>query len=169
MAFNGRLRRDHGDRLFLYPKSEGRRLNLDAVVSAAHADAQIYACGPERLLEALEHIVRARPERLHIEHFTAIGTQLVPENEEPFEVELKDSQLSVQVPADQTLLEALRGVGVDVPSDCEEGLCGTCEVNVIAGEIDHRDKVLSSAERADGRRMMTCCSRSRGSKLVLAL
>jgi ferredoxin len=139
------------------------------VLSGAHADAQIYACGPERLLEALEHIVRDRPERLHVEHFTAVGTRLVPENEEPFDVELKDSQLLVRVPADQTLLEALRGVGVDVPSDCEEGLCGTCEVSVIAGEVDHRDKVLSAAERADGRRMMSCCSRSHGSKLVLAL
>jgi ferredoxin len=56
-----------------------------------------------------------------------------------------------------------------VPSDCEEGLCGTCEVNVIAGEVDHRDKVLSGAERAEGRRMMACCSRARGGKLVLAL
>lgn len=169
MAFVARLQRDHGNCLHLYPKLDGRRLDADAVVGAAHADAQIYACGPERLLEALEHIVRDRPERLHVEHFSAVGTKLDPENEKPFEVELKDSQLSVQVPAEQTLLEALRGVGVDVPSDCEEGLCGTCEVNVLAGEIDHRDKVLSAAERAEGRRMMTCCSRSRGSKLVLAL
>jgi ferredoxin len=106
---------------------------------------------------------------LHVEHFSAIGAQLDPENEVPFEVELKDSQLSVQVSADQTLLEAVRAVGVDVPSDCEEGLCGTCEVNVIAGEVDHRDKVLSGAERAEGRRMMACCSRARGGKLVLAL
>jgi ferredoxin len=106
---------------------------------------------------------------LHVEHFSAIGAQLDPENEVPFEVELKDSQLSVQVSADQTLLEAVRAVGVDVPSDCEEGLCGTCEVNVITGEVDHRDKVLSGAERAEGRRMMACCSRARGGKLVLAL
>jgi ferredoxin len=59
-------------------------------------------------------------------------------------------------------------VGVDVPSDCGEGLCGTCEVAVIAGEIEHRDIVLTAAEQREGRRMMACCSRGRG-KLVLGL
>jgi cytochrome P450/ferredoxin-NADP reductase len=169
MAFLERLRRDHGDRLHLYAKAENQRLDPEAVIRAAPDDTQIYACGPERLLQALDQIMQDEPERLHVEHFSAIGTQLDPEHEVPFEAELKDSQLSVQVPADQTLLEALRAVGVDVPSDCEEGLCGTCEVNVIAGDVDHRDKVLSGAERAEGRRMMACCSRARSGKLVLAL
>ncbi|MDQ4076405.1 MAG: cytochrome P450/oxidoreductase, partial [Chloroflexota bacterium] len=143
MAFIERLRLDHGDRLHLYAKAESQQLDLNAVVRSAPGDTQIYACGPERLLQALDQIMQEQPERLHVEHFSATGTQLDPDNEVPFEVELKDSQLSVQVPADQTLLEAIRAVGVDVSSDCEEGLCGTCEVNVIAGEVDHRDKVLS--------------------------
>ena len=72
------------------------------------------------------------------------------------------------VAADGTLLNALRAVGVDVPSDCGEGLCGSCEVAVIEGEVDHRDIVLTAAERREGRRMMACCSRGRG-KLVLGL
>src|ERR1700751_4304935 len=55
----------------------------------------------------------------------------------------QDTELTVRVAADQTLLQALRAVGVDVASDCEEGLCGSCEVHVIEGEIDHRDKVES--------------------------
>lgn len=168
MAFIERLQRDHGDRLHLYGKAEGGRLDLEAVITAVPEDAQIYACGPDRLLTALEQSVRERPERLHIEHFSSAGTQLDPDEESPFEVELKDSELSVSVSADQTLLQALQAAGVDVPSDCEEGLCGTCEVAVIAGDVDHRDKVLSAAERAAGGRMMACCSRARG-KLVLAL
>jgi len=56
-----------------------------------------------------------------------------------------------------------------VQSDCQEGLCGSCEVRVLAGDIDHRDLVLTRAERAEGRRMMACCSRARGGRLVLAL
>jgi cytochrome P450/ferredoxin-NADP reductase len=168
MAFLERLRRDHGDRLHLYGKTEGGRLDLGAVVAAAQEAAEIYACGPDRLLAALEQCVRDRPERLHIEHFSSAGAQLDPDEESPFEVELKDSQLSISVPADQTLLQALHATGIDVPCDCEEGLCGSCEVPVVAGDVDHRDKVLSAAERAAGGRMMACCSRARG-KLVLAL
>ena len=168
MAFLDRLRRDHGDHLQIYAKAEGGRLDLEAVVAAAPETAQVYACGPDRLLAALAQSVSERPERLHVEHFSSAGALLDPDEESPFEVELKDSGLTVPVPADQTLMQALRAVGVDVPSDCEEGLCGTCEVAVVAGDVDHRDKVLSAAERTTGGRMMACCSRAR-SKLVLAL
>ena len=169
MAFLDRLHRDHGARLHLYPKREGARLELDAVLRAHPQDTQIYACGPERLLVMLEQLTADQPARLHVEHFSSVGTQLDPTQETGFEVELQDSRLTIQVAADQTLLQALRAVGVDLPSDCEEGLCGTCEVGVLAGGIAHRDKVLSAAERAQGTRMMTCCSRARGGTLVLAL
>ena len=82
---------------------------------------------------------------------------------------LTDSELTVHVAPDQTVLQALRAVGADIPSDCEEGICGTCEVPVAAGDIDHRDKVLTASERAENRRMMTCCSRARGEKIFLAI
>ena len=168
MAFLDRLRRDHGDRLHLYAKTDGGRLDLQAVIAAAPSDAQVYACGPGRLLAALEQAMHGQPGRLHVEHFSSAGMQLEPSEDRAFEVELRDSGLSVPVLAGQTLLQALRATGADVQSDCEEGLCGTCEVAVLAGDVDHRDKVLSSTERAAGGRMMACCSRARG-KLVLAL
>ncbi len=82
---------------------------------------------------------------------------------------LKDSDLTVRVGPGETALDALRAAGIDVPSDCCEGLCGTCEVAVLDGAVDHRDKVLSRAERAAGDRMMTCCSRAAGGRLVLGL
>ncbi|HEV7371768.1 cytochrome P450/oxidoreductase [Arenibaculum sp.] len=170
MAFVDRLRRDHGDRLHLYPAADGRRLDLAALLREPRPGEQIYACGPERLLAALEALTRDRPEgALRVEHFTSAGTRLDPGQEIGFDVELKDSGLTVRVPPERTVLEALRAVGVDVPSDCEEGLCGTCEVTVIEGEIDHRDKVLTQSERMENRRMMTCCSRARRDKITLAL
>ena len=64
---------------------------------------------------------------------------------------------------------ALRAANIDVQSDCEEGLCGSCEVRVLAGEVDHRDVVLTRAEREAHTRMMSCCSRARGERLVLEL
>jgi ferredoxin len=58
---------------------------------------------------------------------------------------------------------------VDVPSSCEEGTCATCETGVIEGEVEHRDSVLTEEERAAGRTMMLCVSRSRSPRLVLDL
>jgi ferredoxin len=73
------------------------------------------------------------------------------------------------VAAHQTLLQALQAAGHDVPCDCGEGLCGTCEVAIVSGHADHRDQVLSKAERAAQTRMMACCSRAVGDKIVLGL
>lgn len=170
MAFIERLERDHGEALRFYPKDKGCRLDLTGLLAEPGEDTLIYACGPERLLAALEAGTGHWPEgSLHVEHFTAVGALLDPKNEHAFEAELTDSELTVAVPPDRTLLQALRSAGIDVPSDCEEGLCGSCQVEVVEGEIDHRDKVLTAAERSSEDRLMSCCSRAKGKKLVLAL
>lgn len=170
MAFVERLERDHGEALHLYPKDEGRRLDLATLLATPRDATLLYACGPDRLLAALEAGAAHWPAgSLHVEHFTAEGTQLDPEREHAFAVELSDSELVVEVPPDRTLLQALRAAGIDVPSDCEEGLCGSCQVEVVEGEIDHRDKVLTPAERASQTCLISCCSRAKGQRLVLAL
>jgi ferredoxin len=167
MAFLPRLTRDHGDRLHLHVSDEGTRLDVRAVIGPS--DVQVYACGPHRLLADLEADMADRRPLLHVELFSARGPLLDPEKEQPFVAELRDSGVLVAVSADQTLLQALRANGIDVPSDCEEGLCGSCEVGVLAGTVDHRDAVLSAVERTEHSRMMVCCSRARGSSLLLAL
>ena len=170
MALLDRLHADHASRLRLYVQSEGQRLNLPALLASLDPATRVFACGPERLLEELEQLSVAWPEGvLHLERFHARAPALGSLAAQSFEVELKDSQLRVQVAADQTLLQALQAAGLDVPCDCNEGLCGTCEVAVLAGEVDHRDQVLSPSERATHQRMMACCSRAAGTGLVLAL
>lgn len=84
-------------------------------------------------------------------------------------MELKDSGLTLTVAPDQTLLTALRAANIDVQSDCCEGLCGSCEVRVLSGAVDHRDVVLTRAEREANNKMMACCSRAAGGKIVLEL
>ncbi len=168
MAFLDRVVRDHGTRLHLHVGAEGARLDPDAILAAAPAGAQVCACGPQRLLDALADCSNVHPQcTLSMEYFSPADTAFDPAHEHAFTAELADSGLSVTVPADQTLLQALRGVGMDIPSDCEEGLCGSCEVAVISGAIDHRDRVLSANERAVGDRMMTCCSRAQQNRIVL--
>ncbi|MEN2475280.1 cytochrome P450/oxidoreductase [Burkholderia sp. GS2Y] len=168
MALLDELAALHGERMRVYVSDEGAR-NDFSTLQIGEA-VQVYACGPARMLEALQHASARWPEdTLRVEHFeSTIGT-LDPDKEHTFEVELKDSGLVVIVPAGQTLLAALRKANVDVQSDCEEGLCGSCEVRVLAGEVDHRDVVLTKGERQSNTRMMTCCSRAKGAKLVLEL
>jgi cytochrome P450/ferredoxin-NADP reductase len=170
MALLDELAALHGARLVVYARDEGQRNNLAALLATPAADTQVYACGPVRMLDALaSHCAHWPEDALHVEHFESTLSTLDPSREHAFEVELKDSGIVVHVPADQTVLSALRAANIDVQSDCEEGLCGSCEVRVLAGKVDHRDVVLTRGEREADTRMMTCCSRACGSRLVLEL
>ncbi|WTN37244.1 PDR/VanB family oxidoreductase [Streptomyces canus] len=155
----------------IVPQSEAGLIDLDRLLADPEPDTLIYCCGPGPLLDAVEQRVAHWPAgTLRIERFSArTDTELTSDADQAFEVELAHSGTVLQVPADQTLLSVLEDAGADVISSCAEGTCGACETMVLAGEIDHRDSVLSESERAAGDRLMICVSRCRGEKLVLDL
>jgi ferredoxin len=86
-----------------------------------------------------------------------------------FEVELVHTGRTVVVGPDKTVLEAVGEVGVEVLSSCRQGICGTCETTVLAGEPDHRDALLDDAERLANDCMFICVSRASSDRLVLDL
>ena len=145
----------------------GRMLDLEAIVAGLPTGAHVYCCGPLPMLEAFEKACAALPaERVHREYFAAKDA---PASEGGFTVELARSHKTVQVPAGQTILDSLLALHLDPPHACREGICGTCEVRVLQGTPDHRDMVLSDAERQANDRMMVCCSGAKTSTLVLDL
>lgn len=166
MAFATELLAAHPDRVHLHAADEGARLDTAGI--ALSADTAVYACGPARLLQALEATVAESA--LHVERFEAkeFGA---PVWTEPFDVELGMSGDIVTVRPDESVLDAIREQSPDtlVLSSCRRGTCGTCEVPVLEGEVEHRDSVLTPVERADGAVMMVCVSRAAGPRLVLDL
>ncbi|MBB2914234.1 ferredoxin-NADP reductase [Streptosporangium becharense] len=165
MAFTGELAR-YGERVTLAPQDECGLLDLPDRLPQG---TRVYCCGPAGLLEALERRAADWPAgSLRTERFVAkdLGT---PARDEPFEVELRRSGLSVTVAPGQSVLQAINDAGVGVLSSCRHGLCGTCETGVLEGEPDHRDALLDDAERAAGDCMFVCVSRSRSDRLVLDL
>nr|WP_285290327.1 2Fe-2S iron-sulfur cluster binding domain-containing protein [Bacillus sp. ISL-39] len=86
----------------------------------------------------------------------------------PFAVTLNQSGKHFDVPADQSLLDVLRESGIDIPYSCRVGGCGTCEVNVVEGKIDHYDSFLTDKQRSSNKAMLSCVSRGKGN-LVLDL
>ncbi len=170
MAMLDRVQADHAAALRLHISEEGTRMDLPSLLSHVDSETRVYTCGPSRLINELEGLsAHWPPACLRFEHFSAETAALDPSREHAFVAVLKDSNLELTVPADQTLLQTLQAAGVDVSCDCNEGLCGTCEVAVLDGEVDHRDKVLTPAERAAQKRMMACCSRAKSERIILAL
>lgn len=84
-----------------------------------------------------------------------------------FTIKLARSGVQLEVAQDDTILEVLQAAGYDVPSSCEQGVCGTCETVVLEGLPDHQDLILSADEHAENRSMMICCSGALSCLLVL--
>lgn len=126
----------------------------------------VYCCGPSPLMEEIRAMSGHWPEgRVHFEDFKPVDA--VREEDTAFTVLLSRSGAEIEVPADRTILEALRESGHKVASSCESGTCGTCRCSYLEGEVDHRDMVLMEEEKAG--RIMICVSRAKGGRLVLDL
>lgn len=145
----------------------GRMLDLNAVIAALPDGAHVYACGPTPLLQAYEKATaRLPPERVHREYFAA---KEAAATDGSYIVTLARSQRSLQIKPGQSLLDGLIAIGVEPTFSCQQGICGTCEVKVLEGTPDHRDMVLTEAEKAGNDRMMVCCSGAKSAGLVLDL
>jgi ferredoxin-NADP reductase len=157
-----------GTRLGTYFNLEGDApMDLPALVAAAPEGAHFYCCGPAPMIEAFRAACGDVPaERVHFEQFTAAAPAALDGG---YEVELSKSGRTVRVDAGQSILDALAKAGLRMTYSCREGVCGSCETAVLAGTPDHRDAILTDAERAEGKTMMICCSGSLGERLVLDL
>jgi ferredoxin-NADP reductase len=169
MGFMDRLSA-YGDRVTLWPQDEHGLLDLPGLLATPRDDTLVYSCGPEALLNALEENCAHWPTgALHIERFAARAPSGPAVGPETFEVVCQRSGLTITVGADETVFDALEEAGVSITGSCLEGLCGSCEAEVIEGTPDHRDSVLSEAEQASNEVMMVCVSRSLSPRLVLDL
>nr|WP_202528273.1 PDR/VanB family oxidoreductase [Streptomyces sp. SID486] len=161
MPFLAEVRALAGDRLTVVAEDEDGRPDLAALFADTTADTAVYCCGPEGLTAAVQE---ALPEGagLHLERFaprTGAG------GDTEFELELRRSGKTLTVPPGSTVLAAVRSVLPDTPYSCEQGFCGTCQQRVLEGEVDHRDELLTDAERPDS--LLICVSRARTDRLVL--
>ena len=127
----------------------------------------VYCCGPKPLMDAVRDMTgHWSTAAVHFEDFGA-GKAARAETDKPFAVRYGADGTLIEVAADQSMLEALRSRGHRIPSSCESGTCGSCRMKLLAGEPDHRDLVLSDAERL--REIIVCVSRAHSPELTVSL
>ena len=138
---------------------EGTRADLDAVIGPYAAGCRIYTCGPERYMSSVTEAAERLgwpDESLHLEYFSAPDA---PEYENhPFKLKIKASGAVYDVPEDKSAADVLIENGHPIDIKCSDGLCGVCKCGLVAGEVEHRDYVLSKKQRADA--IITCQSRA---------
>lgn len=156
-----------GDRVRIHASStEGCRLSIADIVRHQPAGAHFYCCGPASMLDAFLDATASLPRgQVHLERF---GAEPATGGQE-FVVRLARSGKTLPIAANQSIVDALLAAGIDAPYSCQQGICGSCEVKVLGGSPDHRDDVLTAAEKVAGKTMMICCSRAFSPELVLDL
>ncbi|MDA0824316.1 MAG: 2Fe-2S iron-sulfur cluster binding domain-containing protein [Proteobacteria bacterium] len=77
-----------------------------------------------------------------------------------FQVTIEPLGATIDVADGQTILDAALRAGIWLPYACNHGLCGTCKVDVIEGEVDHQHAsafALMDVERAE-HKTLACCA-----------
>lgn len=167
MPFTDELRQ-YGSRVRFFPSDSAGRIPVQELFTEVRQGLKIYACGPAGLISDLTAAVSHWPaDTLQVERFKSAPRQ--PVEEKPVEVVCAASATTLTVPPGRSILTAVEDAGIRVPASCRSGLCGSCETSVLDGVPDHRDEILSEADRAVGDRMFICVSRSLTERLVLDL
>lgn len=169
-AFDGPLRSlDLGAAYHLHRDDSDGLPEFEALLKAHPSETHYYVCGPEVMLQAVRQASEALNRgTVFFERFAA-APQVDDAPQESFSIALRSTGEELEVPAEKSILEVLRDAGHDVDYACSEGACGTCITDVLEGEIDHRDSILTDEERAEGDCMCICVSRARCDRLVLDL
>lgn len=155
----------------IWPEDEKGLIPLADILADVSETTAIYCCGPEPLLAAVEAACAQRGlPAPHVERFSPKPIDTSAEaDDHSFTVVVASSGVEYSIPADRSIAEVLQEAGVPLMTSCAEGVCGTCETQVIEGEIIHRDSLLTEEDRAEGIYMMPCVSRCAGDRLVLDL
>ncbi|MGH8778068.1 PDR/VanB family oxidoreductase [Paraburkholderia sp.] len=149
----------------------GAGLDIGRLLTKPSHGTHVYYCGPGRFMKACEQATGHWPkETVHFEHFKAPER---PPAEQPadasgaFDVRIASSGQVISVKPEQSIVDALNEAGVVLETSCCSGLCATCKVRYLEGEVDHRDFILGEDERADY--LTACVSRATSKLLVLDL
>ena len=158
----------------------GKGLDIAGLLKAYEEGTHLYYCGPPGFMAACKRATQHWPAgAVHLEYFSAAaapksamsGTEIADAGESAlglgFQVKIASTGAVFTVPNDKSIVDVLAEHGVEVETSCRAGLCATCKVRYLAGEVDHRDLVLSGEEQATY--IATCISRAKSPLLVLDL
>ncbi len=138
---------------------QGTRADLDAILSGYQSGWHVYTCGTDRFMDGVMEAAERQgfpQEARHLEYFS------VPEQPDyvnhAFTVKLAKSGKELTVPEEKSISDVLQENGLPVDVKCSDGICGVCKCGIVAGEIEHRDFVLSKKQRVS--QIITCQSRA---------
>jgi len=135
-----------------------------------YLEREVFCCGPEPFMQAVREALQGLGydmERYHEESFHApVETpadvperdDVVPDGGTGAEVTFAASGVTAKVAQTDTILAAAKANGLNIPSGCTFGVCGTCKVRKTEGEVHMvHNGGISEDDIAEGF-ILACCS-----------
>ena len=147
-----------------------QKLDLARVLGQPAPGTHLYVCGPTGYIDFVVNTAKGLgwpAEQIHLEYFGAAAQDT--SGDRAFQVKVASSGATYEVPAGETVVQALGKHGIEIMVSCEQGVCGTCITRVLEGECDHRDMYFTDEEKAKNDQFTPCCSRAKSPLLVLDL
>lgn len=156
-------------------------LDIAGLLESREEGTHVYYCGPPGFMAACERATAHWPAvAVHCEYFSAAASpKSFLSNAEMeaagdaalgglgFQVKVASTGAVYIVPNDKSIVDVLAEHGIEIKTSCQAGLCASCKVRYLAGEVEHRDMVLDDDEHAEY--LTACVSRAKSSMLVLDL
>ncbi len=136
-----------------------RTQDLDTVVPDWRTRAA-YVCGPPEMLDAATELWHTAnvPDQLSVERFAPV--LLDGAGGEGGLVTFETSDREVEVDGSTPILEAGEDAGVVMPSGCRMGICQSCLIPLLAGQV--RDLRTGEVHGDEGQLIQTCISAAAG-------
>lgn len=143
---------------------------LLGLIASDYLEREVYCCGPEPFMQAVRDMLIALGydmERYHQETFAfAVETKedapelddFVPAETNAAELVFSESGVSAACSETDTVLAAAKAAGLNIPSGCNFGVCGTCKIRKLSGEVHMVHNGGISEDDIGAGYILACCS-----------
>ena len=143
-----------------------------------YLEREVYCCGPEPFMQAVRDALAGLGfdmENYHQESFGApIETEadqpdlddVIPDDDAKAEITFALSGVTAKCAETDTVLAAARASGLNIPSGCTFGVCGTCKVKKTEGDVHMVHNGGISEDDIEAGYILACCSNPIGKVAV---
>jgi ferredoxin-NADP reductase len=150
-------------------------LPLLKLIAPDFMEREVFTCGPAPYMKAVRDLLeKAGFDRKHyheesfsfetlIEDAPELLAEVAPAENgattSTFTVSFARSNREISCGTDQHVLDAARQAGVRLPSSCTQGMCGTCKVKLVSGQVEMKHNGGIRQREIDQGMVLLCCSK----------
>lgn len=143
------------------------------LIAPDYQDREVFCCGPAPFMQGVREILTASGfpmERHHEESFQAPdedapiapGADPASAPSESAVIRFAQAEIEATCSEDETILQVAKANGLNIPSGCQFGVCGTCKTLKLSGEVQMmHNGGITEDEIAEGF-ILACCSKPIG-------